>query len=225
MPQLLQYKLQPAARLIRLMLAEYGTRFTLTEVKPWQRQDEWLKYDPSAEGPVFLVDNLPPIVGLSAIVLYIEENVAPDEQGKLLVPLGTAQRAETRRLFDWCMFKLADEATRYFLAEKLVKRDTSAAPDPAVLRAARSNLGEHLNYFTYLLTARRWLAGDAMTIADFALASQLSVIDYFADMPWESAPEVKDWYQRIKSRPAFRALLADRIVGLPASSVYAELDF
>ncbi|NOZ33445.1 MAG: glutathione S-transferase family protein, partial [Alphaproteobacteria bacterium] len=201
MPQLLHYKLQPAARLIRLMLAEYGSRFTLTEVKPWQRQDEWLKYDPAAEGPVFVVDNLPPIVGLSAITLYIEENVAPDEQGKLLVPLGIAQRAEARRLLDWCMFKLADEATRYFLAEKLIKRDTGAAPDPAVLRAARSNLGEHLHYFTYLLVARRWLAGDAMTIADFALAAHLSVIDYFADMPWENAPEVKDWYQRIKSRP------------------------
>jgi glutathione S-transferase len=36
---------------------------------------------------------------------------------------------------------------------------------------------------------------------------------------------VKQWYQRLKSRPAFRALLADKVTGLPASPVYANLDF
>lgn len=225
MPELLHFKLQPSARLIRLMLAEYGVSFTLAEVKPWRRQEAWLAVDPSSDGPVLMSEGMPAVVGTTAITQFIEENLAPAEQGKLLVPLGIPARAETRRLFDWAMVKLNDEATRYFVDEKVIKRDTNGAPDPAVLRAARNNLGEHLQYFAYLLATRRWLAGDAMTIADFALAAHLSVIDYLGDVAWTQHPDVKDWYQRIKSRPAFRAILADRVVGMPAAKHYSELDF
>lgn len=35
----------------------------------------------------------------------------------------------------------------------------------------------------------------------------------------------KAWYQKIKSRPSFRALLADRVLGMAPSEVYADLDF
>ncbi|HZY20786.1 MAG TPA: glutathione S-transferase family protein, partial [Beijerinckiaceae bacterium] len=35
----------------------------------------------------------------------------------------------------------------------------------------------------------------------------------------------KDWYARVKSRPAFRAVLADRVPGMTPASHYADLDF
>ncbi len=35
----------------------------------------------------------------------------------------------------------------------------------------------------------------------------------------------KAWYQRVKSRPSFRSLLADKMPGLPPSRIYADLDF
>ena len=37
--------------------------------------------------------------------------------------------------------------------------------------------------------------------------------------------QVKDWYAKIKSRPAFRTLLADQISGFPPPAHYADLDF
>jgi epoxyqueuosine reductase len=37
--------------------------------------------------------------------------------------------------------------------------------------------------------------------------------------------EVKDWYARLKSRPAFRTLLNDRVTGMPAQKGYTDLDF
>ena len=40
-----------------------------------------------------------------------------------------------------------------------------------------------------------------------------------------AASETRQWYARIKSRPAFRSLLADRIPGMPAAKGYADLDF
>ena len=129
-------------------------------------------------------------------------------------------------LLDWVLMKLNDEVTRYVLEEKIVKRDRpGATPDPAVLRVAKANLVEHMHYFNWVLATRHWLAGDTMTLADFALAAHLSSLDYLGDVHWETAVEVRDWYSRLKSRPAFRTLLNDRMPGMPAHQGYADLDF
>ena len=53
----------------------------------------------------------------------------------------------------------------------------------------------------------------------------MSSLDYLGDIDWQAAAETKDWYARIKSRPAFRPLLTDRVVGMPAHRGYADLDF
>ena len=87
------------------------------------------------------------------------------------------------------------------------------------------NLGEHMLYFNWLFASRQWMAGDVMTLADFALAAHLSSLDYLGDVAWDTAPEMRQWYARIKSRPAFRTLLNDRIAGMPAARGYADLDF
>jgi glutathione S-transferase len=64
-----------------------------------------------------------------------------------------------------------------------------------------------------------------LSYADLAAAAHLSVVDYLGDVPWNDDEAAKDWYARVKSRPSFRPLLADRIVGTPASATYADLDF
>ena len=50
-----------------------------------------------------------------------------------------------------------------------------------------------------------------LAFALFAAAAHLSVIDYFGDVPWNDFPGVKTWYMKLKSRPAFRPILADRV--------------
>ena len=83
----------------------------------------------------------------------------------------------------------------------------------------------HLDYLTHLLEHRRWLAGNEMSLADFAAAAQLSCLDYISDVDWNRSEVVKDWYAKIKSRPAFRSLLADQVPGFLPPSHYANLDF
>jgi len=116
--------------------------------------------------------------------------------------------------------------TRYIIEEKIVKRDRrGATPEPGVLRVAKANLVEHMLYFNWLFATRHWIAGDSMTLADFALAAHLSSLDYLGDVSWDTSVETRQWYARIKSRPAFRTLLNDRVVGMPAAAGYADLDF
>jgi len=207
------------------MLAEYGVPVDLEEIKPWLRQPEFLEINPAATVPILLDNAEPPVVGPLAVILNIEERFAPTSVAGL-VPALSAERAEMWRMFEWVLGKLNDEVTRYVLEEKIVKRDRQGGtPDPAVLRIAKANLTEHMHYFTWLCATRSWLAGDNMTLADFALAAHLSTLDYLGDIDWEKAGETRDWYSRIKSRPAFRTLLNDRVVGMPPHRGYADLDF
>ncbi|HQZ13029.1 MAG TPA: glutathione S-transferase family protein [Devosia sp.] len=207
------------------MCAEYGVPLELEEGKPWLREPAYLELDPSARGPILINDADPPVVGILAIIHAIEERWSPSAVAGLF-PAHANERAEMWRLLDWVLIKLNDEVTRYVFEEKVVKRDRrGATPEPGVLRVAKANLTEHLLYFNWLFATRHWLAGDVMTLADFALAAHLSTLDYTGDVAWDASLETRQWYARIKSRPAFRSLLSDRIAGLPAASGYADLDF
>jgi glutathione S-transferase len=225
MPSLAHYPLDPSSRLIRLICAEYGIPLDLEEVRPWLREEHLLELNPAATLPILFDDQDRPFVGIMAVLHAVEDLYSPEAVGGL-VPPDPYARAEMWRLVEWILFKLNDEVTRYLIEEKVAKRDQrGATPEPSVLRAAKANLSEHLLYFNWLLASRNWLAGDEMTTADFALAAHLSTLDYMGDIDWAKAVEVRDWYSRLKSRPAFRTLLNDRVVAIPPSKGYADLDF
>ena len=69
------------------------------------------------------------------------------------------------------------------------------------------------------------MTGDVLTYADLMAAAHISVVDYLGDVPWDEDATARDWYARIKSRPSFRPLITDRVVGMAPSPVYADLDF
>ncbi len=224
MTKLLYHKLDPSSRLIRLILAEYDIEVNLEEASPYKASKNLIDIDPNASVPLLLADKNSPIIGALAIVQHIEEN--HKQKNNSLFPKNVNDRAEMWRLYEWVMFKFNDEVSRYILEEKIGKREQKmGAPDPKVLRAAKVNLFEHEKYFAYLFETRNWLAGKNLTLADFALAAHLSCLDYLGEIDWSKAGETKNWYARVKSRPAFRSLLSDRIVGMPAAKNYTDLDF
>lgn len=225
MPRLLQHRLDPSSRLARLMFAEYGVGADLEDIKPWAREAALLEINPAATVPIMIEGGEPPVVGTLAVIHAIEARYAPTAVAGLF-PEQAALRNEMWRLLEWVLVKLNDEVTRYILEEKIVKRDRRGmTPEPGVLRVAKANLAEHLQYFNWLFATRHWMAGDAMTLADFALAAHLSSLDYLGDVLWDTSAETRQWYARIKSRPAFRTLLNDRVAGMPAAAGYADLDF
>ena len=64
-----------------------------------------------------------------------------------------------------------------------------------------------------------------MTLADFTAAAHLSCLDYINDVDWQRSALVHEWYAKLKSRPAFRTLLADQLPGFPPPAHYTDLDF
>ena len=119
---------------------------------------------------------------------------------------------------------------KFHLNERVEKRFRSlekggGLPNTDNIRLAKNNLNNHLKYIEYLLERRFWLVNNKIELADLTAAAHISCIDYLGDMPWEKFPEIKHWYSRIKSRPSFRSILTDKIIGIPPRGNYALLDF
>lgn len=229
--KLTQYRLCPRSRAIRLALAELGLEADLLEEQPWNWRAGFLAKNPAGELPVLEVSNGLTLCGVYSISEYLAEEAKVPAQGPrpiLLFPGHPEERAEVRRLADWFNGKMDREVTRELLIEKVYQRmhpTQPQAPDAEILRAVRSNLRYHLSYVSYLAEARRWLAGDHMSFGDLAAAAHFSVLDYLGEMPWSEFAAAKDWYARVKSRPSFRALLADRVPGTAPPLHYTDLDF
>lgn len=232
MGTLTHFRLCPFSRSIRLLLSELEMPFELAEEKPWEWRSTFLALNPSGDLPVLQLDDHVVLAGAYAISEYIEDMLrkAPtDERQPVPFPGNLEERAEVRRVVDWFHRKLDAEVTRELLKEKLYPRMRTdkppQQPDPELMRAIRANLKYHMSYVSFLADQRRWLAGDVMTFADMAAAAHISVLDYLDEIKWETCPAARQWYGRMKSRPTFRALLADRITGVAPPNHYSDPDF
>ncbi|MFP5513719.1 MAG: glutathione S-transferase family protein [Alphaproteobacteria bacterium] len=222
MRTLYHHPIHPLSRVARVMLAEKGLPFDPVVEKPWERRTDFLKMNPAGEVPVLVEEDGTVVAGGLAVIEYLEE-AYPDTP---LLPREVAARAEVRRIADWFLHKFEREVGENLVGEKLIKRLSGQGhPFAPAIRAGLANITYHLDYIAFLSERRPWLAGSAFTLADIAAAAQLSCLDYIDNVPWDRSPEAKDWYARIKSRPSFRALLADNITGCPPPRHYADLDF
>lgn len=220
------FPLDPASRQVRLVLGEKRLAAEEISVRYWERPRTLTRMNPSGLIPVMVEtcgDGKPLTLCESRAIIDHLEEAHPDPS---IFSDDPHERAEARRLVTWFERKFEFEAGGYILHEKIEKRLLGlGAPDPTSLRQGREGLKTHLGYIDHLLQAREWLAGKRLSLADFAAAAHLSVIDYFGDVPWADFPAVKTWYMKLKSRPCFRPLLADRWPGLAPARHYDDLDF
>lgn len=214
--------LSPFCREVRLVLAEKKLEASLVGSEAWADGEAFLELSPAGTVPVLIEDDGTAIPERGAIVEYLEE-AYPNPS---LIPGGPRARAEVRRLVAWFDVKFAAEVSTPVLYEKIDKRELGlGAPDMTGVREALGRINGHLAYIGRLVEARRWLAGEDVSLADIAAAAHLSCLDFLGDVPWRNHPEAKEWYVRIKSRPSFRPLLSDLVPGLPPPRHYADLDF
>ncbi|MBC6407183.1 MAG: glutathione S-transferase family protein [Rhodobacteraceae bacterium] len=219
--RLFHLPLSPFCRKVRLSLAEKGIKVELIEEHYWKKRREFLARNPAGKVPVLEMGK-GVLSESSAICEFLEEQY-PDPP---LMPTTVRERHEVRRLIAWFDDTFYNEVVRNLLYERLLKKVMGRGhPDSArVMEGARA-IKEHLDYLGSLLEHRRWLAGNRLSLADFAAAAHISTLDYISDIDWNRSAALRVWYATLKSRPAFRSLLADKVPGFPPSSDYANLDF
>jgi glutathione S-transferase len=213
MRRLVHLLLSPPSRFARLLIAE--KRLSCDPVAP---------EDCLSHLPVFIDLDGSRAVGLWAVVDHLE-GTYPDNP---MAPEDPAQRAESLRILDWAMGPFLDTVTRRIVYEKASQRFTGSpqrhAPDMGVIRGGREALRAALTLLGAQAEKNGYLAARECSVGDLAIAAHISALDYFGEVPWAEFPAMTEWYMRMKSRPAFRTLLGDRVPGQPPVAHYADLD-
>lgn len=221
MIRLYHFPLSPFCRKVRLTLAEKKLEVDLVDERYWEQTPEFLRRNPAGKVPVLKIEGRL-LTESQAICEYLDETYP----SPALMPQGAEARHEVRRICAWFDDKFHAEVTSKLLYERVNKKVMGLGyPDSRAVKAGAVAIKFHLDYLAAILDQRRWLAGEAMSLADFSAAAHLSCLDYISDVDWNRHAAVKDWYAKIKSRPSFRTLLADQISGFPPPAHYADLDF
>ena len=219
--RLYQFPLCPFSRAVRFAMAEKGVPAELVQAHPWERPETLSSLNPAIQTPVLENGDLV-LCDSSSIVEYLDETV----ERPPLIGAGAAERAEARRLNQWFGQRFYPEVTAPLLAERMYKRIIPREmPAGIALRNANRASELHLQYIDDLLDENRWLAGPTFGIADIMAAAQISVADYLGGIDWGGHGAAKIWYSALKSRPSFRAILADRMEGIRPPADYDKLDF
>lgn len=222
MPTLYHHCLSPGSRKVRVVLAEKKVGFEPVIEKVWELRPEFLKLNPAGGVPVLVLDDGTPVSEASAIAEYLDE-VHPQPP---LLGTDAKARAEVRRVTSWFDIGFQRDVTDNLVGQKVLSRCFGlGGPDSKAVRTGYESINRYLSFLGRLADERRWLGGDYFSLADITAAAQLSVVDYIGDVPWERHPSAKLWYARIKSRPSFRPLLADRFPGIEPPEHYENLDF
>ncbi len=225
MRQLYHTSFSPSCRKIRFMLDEMQLEHRLIDEPVWEQRADFLHLNPAGDLPVLIDENELILRSSYVIIEYLEEGYRTDF-GQSLLGADLATRAEVRRLLHWGDSKLLKEVTQPLLHEKYFRSLLKAGqPDTKRIRYAKTMLAKQMVYFEELLNAREWLAGDKFSMADIAIAVHFSLYDYLGDVDWVSDSNLKKWYALIKSRPAFRRILKDRVRGIKPSAHYEDPDF
>ena len=225
MYRLYYHPLCPFSRKVSVHLTAKEIDFELVQENFWERRKEFIAMNPAGTVPIiFDNESANLIIDSSVICEYIEEKHI---DGKNFFGDNHVKRAEARRLQNWFDEKFYNEVTKYVLNERYFNRflPSSRAPDSDILRVSRRNLNIHLSYIEFLLESRKYLAGDQISVADFAAASHISALDYFGDINWHHYAPTKDWYCLIKSHKIFNEVLRDRITNINPPEWYSKLDF
>ena len=135
------------------------------------------------------------------------------------------RKSEINRLIHWFDLIFKKEVYDPILYEKVFSRIVNdITPNSKNLRVALNNLDFHIQYFKYLLNSKNYFIKDDLTYLDFLAAANFSVLDYLGLLNLKDYENIKEWYFKIKSRPSFKTLLKDQIVGLNPHENYKIID-
>lgn len=162
-----------------------------------QYAPEYLQLNPTSRTPV-LQDGQWTIWESTAIMQYLASQV-PNS----LWPDDVKSRAEIMR---WQSWQLAHwtPACQPLQYENFVKQLTQKGdPDPEVVERATKAFHKEATVLNDHLAEREYLVNNTLTLADFAVASDLTYAAP-AGFPLEQYPHIQAWYARIEQLPAWQ---------------------
>lgn len=122
--------------------------------------------------------------------------------GSDLWPRDPTSQVEVQRWLSWDAAHFTGHgATLYF--EHVIRRALGMGPpDAEAVAQARSQLATSAVVLDGHLQSRRYVLGDRISVADFALSAALPWADA-SQLPLEDLPAIADWRERLEALPAW----------------------
>jgi glutathione S-transferase len=160
-----------------------------------QAQPEFLAVNPNGMVPA-LVDGDTTVLESNCIVIYLAEKTGSD-----LWP--EAHKLEILRWMFWEQSHFM-YATGMVFFQKLLKPLLGQEPDETRVEEGIAKFRRHAGALDDHLKNREWLVGDTMTLADLAVAANLTYADT-TELPMDEFPNIQRWYASIEELPAWQA--------------------
>jgi glutathione S-transferase len=123
-----------------------------------------------------------------------------------LLPKDERGRAEVNR---WMFWESAhwDQACAILIFERFVKAFFGRGPaDPVEVEKGLAQFGRAASVLDQHLKGRKYLCGDRLTVADFAVGAPMIMAEP-AQFPLENCPEIRRWYASLAALPAWQKTL------------------
>jgi glutathione S-transferase len=190
---------------VRAVAAQLGIPLDLVLVdltKP--RTPDYLALNPAGRTPT-LVDGDFTLTESNAIMQYLASRVP-----STLWPDDARSRADITRWLSWQLAHWGSECCQPLIFQRLVKKLLNLGPpDEAVVAKGTEAFNREARILDAHLSKQPYLVGDAITLADFAVAAQL----FYAkegELPLAPYAHVRDWFARVSALPAWRNTAPER---------------
>ncbi|HSN54170.1 MAG TPA: glutathione S-transferase family protein [Candidatus Sulfomarinibacteraceae bacterium] len=163
--------------------------------KGHQAKPEFLAINPNGMVPA-LVDGDTTVLESNAIAIYLAEKAGSELWSD-------EKKIEILRWMFWEQSHFM-YATGMAFYQKLLKPLIGQETDEERLAEAIAKFRRHAKALDQHLDGRDWLVGDAMTLADLAVAANLTYADA-CGLPVGEFPNVERWYAAIEALPAWQS--------------------
>jgi len=160
------------------------------------RTPEFLAINPNGKVPA-LTHGSTRLWEADAIMGYLARAAGSD-----LCP-GDERQIEVTRWLSWNAHHFTRHAGALYFQHIIKPRFGLGEPDPKAVEEATGFFKQFAQVLNDHLRGRKYLLGDALTIADFSVAVTLPYADK-AKIPVGGFPEVERWHARLNELPAWR---------------------
>jgi glutathione S-transferase len=158
----------------------------------------FLAINPTGRTPA-LVDGDFKLWESTAILQYLASKTTNS-----LWPNDARTRADIMRWQSWGIAHLGSEACQPLTFQRFVKKFLNMGPpDEAAVAKALESFKREMTVLDEHLAKQKYLVGNALTLADFSIAAQLTYAKE-ADMPLASYSHVQEWLGRVRALPCWK---------------------
>ncbi len=160
------------------------------------RSPDFLAVNPNGKVPA-LLDGDTRLWESNAIMCYLADRMGSDLWPK------DARQIEIISWFCWEAAHFSRHAGTLGFENYIKPRFGLGEPDAAAIEEAKSYFRQFAAVLDAHLSGRDYLVGDALSLADFAVAAPLPFAEA-AQLPLDGFPEIERWYATIEALPAWR---------------------